>query len=201
MITLAIVISRGLVTQTILFVFTPYDSHNDRHSGFWITCVYKFNATSNLGFSDLNTKTWKQRPENEDAKINTPYFCKTKKGNEESTNKNWQMGGTGFMNWKTCIFLWIRKFAFFFVAQVEIQLISLHSCTSHKYRFIYLRPPLEFIWTCDVWPNGPWSKKHDRWEYKNNRSEKEIECWDESIKTWKKFSIALINISFQYHNK
>ena len=35
----------------------------------------------------------------------------------------------------------------------------------------------------------------------HNRSEKEIECLDESIKIWKKFSIALINISFQYHNK
>ena len=31
----------------------------------------------------------------------------------------------------------------------------------------------------------------------HNRSEKEIECLDESTKIWKKFSIALINISFQ----
>ena len=35
----------------------------------------------------------------------------------------------------------------------------------------------------------------------HNRSEKETECLDESTKIWKKFSIALINISFQYHNK
>ena len=107
------------------------------------------------------------RHENKDPKTKTlksipRIFAKPKnkmKNRDTKIDKWGGGGGAGFMNWKTCIFLRIRKFAFFFVAQVEIQLISLHSCTSHKYRFIYLRPPLEFIWTCDVWPNGPFSCK------------------------------------------
>ena len=68
---LALVIDRGLITKTTLlssFLMTLVMTI----ILVWTTWVHKFYVIPNQFFSDINTKTWKQRPKNEDPNIRPP---------------------------------------------------------------------------------------------------------------------------------